>query len=184
MGWVFMIAINIFTNCTFWPSRFLRWVSLFWFWVAWGPFGGCWKLVLPSGLRRGLGTPAGSDPARGSTLQMSSLDPTSILLLLLKYAMLCPHLTRSERFPIPSWCFFIPRVLWRPAQLFSHLSALWLSRLGFPAPILTMAIVPKYIFSQFSQHCNWNWCNMVQVQWIVPYCTSSKSSDISPSTAF
>ena len=106
MEWVFII--NISTNYTFWPSRFLRWVSLFWFWVAWGPFGGCWKLVLPSGLRRGLGTPAGSDPARGSTLHMSSLDPTSILFLLPKYAMLCPHLTRSERFLIPSWCFFIP----------------------------------------------------------------------------
>ena len=165
MEWVFII--NISTNYTFWPSRFLRWVSLFWFWVAWGPFGGCWKLVLPSGLRRGLGTPAGSDPARGSTLQMSSLDPTSILLLLLKYAMLCPHLTRSERFPIPSWCFFIPRVLWRPAQLFSHLSALWLSRLGSLLP-----------FSQWQLYQSIYFLN------IVPYCTNSKSSDISPSTAF
>ena len=111
--------------------------------------GECWKLVLPSGLRRGLGTPAGSDPARGSTLQMSSLDPTSILLLLLKYAMLCPHLTRSERFPIPSWCFFIPRVLWRPAQLFSHLSALWLSRLGSLLPFSQWQLYQSIYFLNF-----------------------------------
>ena len=79
----------------------------------------------------------------------SSMRIPHTLLLLLKYAMLWPHLTRSERFPIPSWCFFIPRVLWRPAQLFSHLSALWLSRLGSLLPFSQWQLYQSIYFLNF-----------------------------------